>query len=78
MHLLNIQPHLMVSITFYLLIRITMEQISSREANNSSAGQEILRLSWNPTFHYHIHKRSPQDPVLSQMKPAPTLSNPAF
>ena len=49
-----------------------MEQSPSWEANWFAASQEIPRFLWNPKVHYHIHKRPPPVPILSQLDPVHT------
>jgi len=46
-----------------------MEQSPFWEANRFSASHEILRILWNPKVHYSIYKRTPPDPILSQIDP---------
>jgi hypothetical protein len=43
------------------------------EANSSSASQEIIRLLWNPAFHYRVQNSTLRVPTLSQMHPVHTF-----
>ena len=49
-----------------------MQQGPSWEANWFSASQEIPRIVWNPTVHYHIHKCPQPVPLMSQIDPVHT------
>ena len=49
-----------------------MLQSPSREANWFAASQEITRLLWKLTVHYHAHRRPSLVPILDQTNPVPT------
>ena len=45
------------------------EQSPSCDTNRFSASQEIPRNTWNPKFHYRIHKSLQPVPILSPINP---------
>jgi len=42
-----------------------LEQFISSEADSHLSTQEILRLVWNPKFHYRVRKSPPVVRILS-------------
>jgi hypothetical protein len=48
-------------------LRNSMEQSSTWEADNRSAGKENTRVLRNPKIHYCVHKSAPPDANISQL-----------
>jgi len=44
------------------------------EAASSSTSQEIPCILWNPKVHYSVHNSPLLDPIMSQTKPAHSLT----
>ena len=57
---------------YHEVLTYSMGQSPSWEPNRFSADQVILRILWNPKFHYRIHKCPPPAPILSQIDPVHT------
>jgi hypothetical protein len=53
-----------------------MEQSPFREANRSSASQEIPGILWNPNVHYRILNSSLSVRIVNPMNPAHNLFPP--
>jgi hypothetical protein len=47
---------------------------SRSKVYSHSGDQEILRLLWNPMFHYRVHKSPTLAPTLTQLIPCHTLT----
>jgi len=65
-------PEMAQQLHLTYLLTSSMEQSPSWETNRFSASQEILRILWNPKFHYHSPKCPPPVPILSQLDPVHT------
>jgi hypothetical protein len=53
---------------------VNLERCPPSDANNLSAGEEILHLLWNPKSHYHGHKNLQLRLILSQTSLFHTLT----
>jgi hypothetical protein len=56
-----------------LLQLVSMEQSTTWEVDNRSAGQKIPRFLWNPKFHYRVHN-APLDPILNHFNPVHSVT----
>ena len=54
------------------LLNHSVKQSPSLQTHWFWTSQEIPRISWNPKFHYRIHKSPPPVPILSQLDPVHT------
>jgi hypothetical protein len=63
-----------------ILIVITPRNTTPFQKTDESrlADQEILRLSWDLTISYQIHKNTPLDSILHQIQPVHTLRSNVF
>ena len=55
-----------------------MQYSSAWEANSSSAGQEIPRISCKQNFHYRSYNSPQLVPILSQISPLHAFPNQSF
>jgi hypothetical protein len=54
---------------YFMALTYSAEESPPWETESLSAVQEILHISWNPKFHYLVHKSLSQDPIQSKLKP---------
>jgi hypothetical protein len=58
--------------------KISNYQSTSWETDSRSASHEILRLLWNPTVHYRVHKSPPLDLSLCHTNTVHILTTSSF